>query len=291
MSKFKGLGVAMVTPFKPNGDVDFGGLEKLTNHMINGGVDYLVVQGTTGESATLSAEEKRDVLQAVVQTNAKRVPIVYGIGGNNTRAVTAAIAQPLDGVDGILSVSPYYNKPTQGGIFEHYKSLDAATHLPIILYNVPGRTGSNVLGETTLRIADSCENIVAVKEASGNMEQVMGIINRRKEGFSVLSGDDAITLPLLAAGADGIISVVGNALPKHFSEMVHAAMKGDMAHARKRHYELLEIIQLLFIEGNPAGVKEVLAYLGICGNTVRLPLLSVSSATKAKLIERVSLLS
>ncbi|MFT4680159.1 MAG: 4-hydroxy-tetrahydrodipicolinate synthase, partial [Flavobacteriales bacterium] len=220
-------------------------------------------------------------------TNAKRLPIVYGIGGNDTRSVAKAMDQPLDGVDGILSVSPYYNKPTQGGIIEHYKTIDAATHLPIILYNVPGRTGSNVLGETTLRIADSCENIIAVKEASGNMEQVMGIINQSKDGFSVLSGDDALTLPLLASGADGVISVVGNALPKHFSEMVHSAMKGDMAHARKRHYELLEIIQLLFIEGNPAGVKDVLAHLGICGNAVRLPLLTVSQATKDKLKERV----
>ena len=280
----------MVTPFQENGQVDFSGLEKLTNHLIDGGVDYLVVQGTTGESATMSSEEKRDVLQSVIQTNARRLPIVYGIGGNDTRLVAKAMEQPLDGVDGILSVSPFYNKPTQGGIIEHFKAIDSASHLPIILYNVPGRTGSNVLGETTLRIADSCQNIVAVKEASGNMEQVMGIINNRKEGFSVLSGDDALTLPLLASGADGVISVVGNDLPKHFSELVHSAMKGDLAHARKRHYELLEIIQLLFIEGNPAGVKEVLAQLGVCGDAVRLPLVSVSQATKNGLKNRVAML-
>lgn len=277
MEKFKGLGVALVTPFLENGGVDMAGLQRLVEHNINNGTDYLVVQGTTGESATLTTEEKKSVLDFVIEINNGRKPIVLGIGGNNTQAVASAL-ENLDptGIDGILSVSPYYNKPTQEGIYQHYKKLNEVTPLPIILYNVPGRTSSNVTAATTLRIAKEMKNIVAVKEAAGDLEQVMEIIMNKPKGFVVLSGDDALTLPHIAAGGDGVISVVGNAFPKRFSTMVHAALDGDMNAARMAHYDLLGIIPMLFAEGNPAGIKRVLATLGICKENVRLPLVPVS---------------
>lgn len=276
MDKFRGLGVALVTPFQENGAVDMAGLQRLIEHNSNNGVDYLVVQGTTGESATLSDEEKRAVLDFILEINTKRIPIVLGIGGNNTAEVIKSIEKTdLKGVDGILSVSPYYNKPSQEGIYQHYKAVASATDLPIILYNVPGRTMSNVLPETTIRIARDCKNVVAVKEASGNLEQVMKIIHDKPKGFLVLSGDDALTLPHLAIGGDGVISVVGNAFPKQFSTLVHAAIKGDLETAREKHYELIKLIELLFADGNPGGIKHVLREIGICGDTVRLPLVPV----------------
>lgn len=284
MEMFRGLGVALVTPFQENGNVDMAGLQRLVEHNINNGTDYLVVQGTTGESATLTIDEKKAILDFVIEINNKRKPIVLGVGGNNTAEVVNQLQkQKLKGVDGILSVSPYYNKPSQEGIFQHYQAVSKATKLPIILYNVPGRTMSNVTAETTLRIARACSNIVAVKEASGNLEQIMNIIINKPKGFLVLSGDDALTLPHLAIGGDGVISVVGNAFPKRFSRMVHNGLEGNFEAARKDHYELLEMIQTLFADGNPGGIKKVLSVLGICKENLRLPLVPVNKTVSDKL--------
>ncbi len=292
MNKFKGLGVALVTPFQESGAVDMAGLQRLVEHNINNGTDYLVVQGTTGESATLTKEEKKAVLDFVIEINAGRKPIVLGVGGNNTAEVINSL-KSLDfkGVDGILSVSPYYNKPSQEGIYQHFKAISAATDLPIIMYNVPGRTMSNVTAETTVRIARECKNIVAIKEASGNLEQVMEIILNKPKGFLVLSGDDALTLPHMAIGGDGVISVVGNAFPKRFSRMVHNGMEGNMIEARKDHYELIELIQTLFADGNPGGIKRVLKELGICKEYLRLPLVPVNEKVANKLDALTKMLS
>lgn len=289
-NKFTGLGVAMVTPFDSNKKVDYKGLEKLTNHLITNGTDYLVVQGTTGESAVLSSEEKQSVLDFVIEINKGRLPIVLGVGGNHTQAVCSTLEKGLTkGVDGILSVSPYYNKPTQAGIYEHYRAIANSTDLPIILYNVPGRTASNMLPNTTIQLATDFDNIVAVKEASGNLEQVMTIIqDRPSKDFLVISGDDALTLPMIAAGADGVISVVGNAFPAEFSGMVHHALSGNFEEAKPLHYQLFKIILGLFEEGNPGGVKEVLKFLNICGNDMRLPLVNVSDATSRKLYQLIA---
>jgi 4-hydroxy-tetrahydrodipicolinate synthase len=284
MNKFKGSGVALVTPFKSDKSIDFEALRKLVQLQIQGGTNFLVVMGTTAESPTLSKEEKEEILQLVIAENAGRIPIVYGIGGNDTKAVAKVIANVPAGVDGILSVSPYYNKPTQDGIYQHFKFLSEASKLPIILYNVPGRTGSNMLPDTTLRLAE-LPNIVAVKEASGSMEQIMEIISRKPDGFSVLSGDDAITMPLIACGADGVISVVANALPEKFSIMVNASLKGDFEVARPIHNELLAITKMFFEEGNPGGVKVALENRAIMSQNLRLPLVPVSLS----LAERISL--
>ena len=284
MNKFKGSGVALVTPFKSDKSIDFEALRKLVQLQIQGGTNFLVVMGTTAESPTLSYEEKEEILQLVIAENAGRIPIVYGIGGNDTKAVAKVIANVPAGVDGILSVSPYYNKPTQEGIYQHFKFLSEASKLPIILYNVPGRTGSNMLPDTTLRLAE-LPNIVAVKEASGSMEQIMEIISRKPDGFSVLSGDDAITMPLIASGADGVISVVANALPEKFSIMVNASLKGDFEVARPIHNELLAITKMFFEEGNPGGVKVALENREIMSQNLRLPLVPVSLS----LAERISL--
>lgn len=284
MEKFRGVGVALVTPFQANGQVDFAGLQRLVEHQISKGTDYLVVQGTTGESATLNIDEKKAVLDFVIEINAGRLPVVLGIGGNNTAAVIETIkATDFKNIDGILSVSPYYNKPSQEGIYQHYKAIANATNMPIILYNVPGRTMSNVTADTTLRIAKDCKNVVAVKEASGNLEQIMKIIQYKPEGFLVLSGDDALTLPHMAIGGDGVISVVANAFPKRFSMLVHAAMDNNMDLARDKHYELIEIIQALFIDGNPGGIKHVLKLLNICEDHLRLPLVPVNDDVARKL--------
>ena len=276
MSNFKGSGVALVTPFKSDKSVDFDALRKLVHLQIQGGTNFLVVMGTTAESPTLSKEEKEEILQTVINENAGRLPIIYGVGGNNTLEVAKAIANVPAGVDGILSVSPYYNKPTQEGIYQHFKFLAEASKLPIILYNVPGRTGSNMLADTTLRLAE-LPNIVAVTEASGNFEQIMDIINRKPKGFNVLSGDDAITMPLIACGAAGVISVVANALPEKFSTMVNASLKGDFDLARPIHHELLNITKMFFEEGNPGGVKVALENREIMQQNLRLPLVPVST--------------
>jgi len=278
---FSGTGVAIITPFDSQGNVDVAALKKIVKHQVEGQTDVLVVLGTTGETATLSEQEKDLIVKTVVSENAGKCRVVLGVGGNNT----AVLVQQLEnfkyaGVDGILSVSPYYNKPTQEGIFQHYKALSKASPLPIILYNVPGRTGSNMLASTTLRIAKECANVVAIKEASGNMEQVMDILNHRKSGFLVLSGDDPLTLPILACGGDGVISVTANAFPAHFSKLVHSFLSGDIETAQKIHFQLLEITKLFFVDGNPAGIKYALKLLNLCDDVVRLPLVGIREETK-----------
>lgn len=283
MNLFKGAGVALVTPFNADMSIDFPALRRLVQEQIAGGTNYLVVQGTTGESPTLNSSEKKQVLETVLEENNGKLPVVYGAGGNNTLSVIEAFKNIPKGVDGILSVAPYYNKPTQAGYLAHYKALASETDLPIILYNVPGRTGSNVLAETTLELAE-IKNIVAMKEASGNMEQIMEIIRCRPENFLVLSGDDAITLPLIAAGADGVISVVANSFPAQFSQMVTSALNGDFETARKFHYDLLPVTKLMFAEGNPGGVKIALEELGWMKPFMRLPLVQVSEGLKAKIV-------
>lgn len=281
--QFKGTGVALVTPFLSNGEVDEKGLRKLVDYQVENGTDFLVVQGTTGEAATLTSEEKDRVLAIVIEQNAKRLPVVLGMGGNNTAEVEAAMKNfSNDGVDGFLSASPHYNKPSQRGIVEHFKVLSKASKLPIILYNVPGRTGSNMSASTTLELS-KLDNIVAVKEASGDLEQVMAIIKDAPSDFAILSGEDALTMPMIAAGAHGVISVVANALPKRFSTMVKASIAGDLEVARKNHYDLLEVTHLFFAEGNPAGIKVALESAKICGSTLRLPLFEVSGELRKKI--------
>lgn len=288
-SAFKGLGVAMITPFTAQGQIDYSGLEKITEHLIRGGVDYLVVHGTTGESPTLSKSEKRKVLDFILEVNNGRIPVVMGIGGNNTAAIVQEMeSTDYKGLSGILSVSPAYNKPTQEGIYQHYKAIAAACPLPIILYNVPARTGSNVTAETTLRIANDVSNIVAVKEASGDMVQIMDIIKQAPEGFAILSGDDALGLPIIAGGGLGVISVIGNAFPRRYSGLVHSALDSRMEDAQEIHNSLLETIELIFAEGNPAGVKEILLYLGICERYVRLPLVNVSEKTRKAIYKNLA---
>lgn len=282
MNIFKGSGVALVTPFQQDARIDFTALKQLVQLQLDGGTDFLVVQGTTGESPTLSADEKRQVLDTVLEVNNGKLPIVYGIGGNNTAALEANFKHLPKGVDGILSVSPYYNKPIQKGIVAHFKAVASYTDLPIILYNVPGRTGSNMSVETTLELSE-LSNVVAVKEASGNMEQIMDIIRQRKPNFGVLSGDDNLTMPLIASGADGVISVVANAFPERFSQMVHAAMSGDLALAKAAHYDLFAVTKMFFEEGNPGGVKVALAHRGLMQETMRLPLFPVSDGLRTRI--------
>jgi len=286
MDKFKGTGVAIVTPFNADKSVDYNALEKLVNHLTSNGIDYLVVQGTTGESVTLSKQEKEEILTFVVKINNSRLPIVLGIGGNCTNSVVEAFKNTYTtGVDAILTVSPYYNKPTQEGIYQHYKAISAVSQLPIILYNVPGRTSSNILPTTTLRLANDFDNIIAVKEASGNLEQCMEVIKNKPTDFLVISGDDALTLPMIVSGGDGVISVIANAFPKGFSDMVSAALNNDMETARVLHYKYFEMIHYLFVEGNPAGIKAALKELNIMNDAVRLPLVTVSNETNNKIKE------
>lgn len=285
MKAFEGLGVAMVTPFNADGSVDHPALTKLTRHLVDGGTDFLVVQGTTGETPVLSADEKKATLNTIMEANAGQLPLVLGVAGNNTAAVCKDLGEVPEGVDGILSASPGYNKPSQIGIVAHYQALSQSTDLPIILYNVPGRTASNVRAETTLAVVDACSNVVAVKEASGDLGQIEKIIAHAPEHFRVLSGDDGLTLPMLALGAHGLISVSGNAYPKQVGELVHAALEGDMASARMRHYQLMALTEALFEEGNPSGVKQLLSTLGICGPQVRLPLVPASPGLSERLAE------
>ena len=289
MNKFKGTGVALVTPFAENGKVDYNGLEKLVEFQISNGVNYLVVQGTTGESVTLNDEEKVAVLEYIVEINAKRLPILLGVGGNNTAEITDKIKYFSSyEIDGFLSVSPYYNKPSQNGIYQHFKEISLSSSLPIILYNVPGRTSSNISPGTTLRLANDFSNIIGIKEASGNLEQIMMIISNKPENFLVISGDDALTLPHISVGGDGVISVIANAFPKRFSSMVQEALNNNLDIAREKHYELLEIINYLFIDGNPAGIKYLLKLINICSDSVRLPLVNISENTAKKIYELVA---
>lgn len=276
--KLRGTGVALVTPFDKKGNTDLAALARLVNHVIKGKCEYVVVLGTTGESVTLTKDEKKAVIQTVTDTVKKRVPVVLGLGGNNTDEVIASIKEyDLQNIDAFLSVSPYYNKPSQAGIIAHYRALAKASPKPVILYNVPGRTGSNMTAETTLTLAKE-KNIIGIKEASGNLFQVMEIINNRPDGFLVISGDDDLALAEVAMGADGVISVVGNAWPAEFSEMIRLGLKSSMEKARKIQYRFLPVIPLLFKEGNPAGVKHVLNDMKVCGDTLRLPLVNVSKS-------------
>jgi 4-hydroxy-tetrahydrodipicolinate synthase len=289
---FQGTGLALVTPFAADGSLDRAALARLVNHSIDGGVDFLVALGTTGETATLTSDEKKQVLETVAETTNGRIPLVVGVGGNNTSAVCAQLEAGLpQGYTGVLSVSPYYNKPTQEGIYQHYKAVCGSTDAPVILYNVPGRTGSNVLANTVLRVAQDCPNAVAMKEASGNLEQAMAIIQSAPAGFDVLSGDDNLTLPLLACGAKGVISVSGQAYPRLFSGMVRDARAGRLEDAQRAHYDLFTFTQLLFAEGNPGGIKAALAHLGLCENVLRLPLVPVSAELNGQLRTRVAQLA
>lgn len=279
---FSGSGVALVTPFNEDFSIDFDALRKLVRYQMENGTDFLVVQGTTGESPVLSKAEKLEVLKTVQEENAGRLKIVYGVGGNNTMEVGESLKSLPDGIDGILSVSPYYNKPTQRGIIEHYSYLAKCTALPIILYNVPGRTGSNMTAATTLELA-KIDNIVAMKEASGNFDQITTIASQKPDGFGLLSGDDALTLPMIASGADGVISVVANAFPKKFGQMVHEALKGNFEASRVHHFNLFPVTNLFFEEGNPGGVKVALAELGIMKPFMRLPLYPVSNDLQTRI--------
>lgn len=277
MKKFKGTGVAIVTPFKNDNSIDFSALGRIVNHVINGGVNYIVALGTTGESVTLAKEEKKALISYILEVIDNRIPLVVGVGGNNTQEIINTVRNiNLTGVDAILSVAPYYNKPNQRGLFQHFKSIATWCPIPVIIYNVPGRTCSNISAETCLQLAYECENIVAVKEASGNMEQIMNIIKGKPENFSVLSGDDMIALLIIAAGGTGVISVLANVYPALWSEMVNHAMKSNFKSAREIQFRFMEMIELLFIEGNPAGVKAMLNTMSLCQNNLRLPLVPVS---------------
>ncbi|MCY1635520.1 4-hydroxy-tetrahydrodipicolinate synthase [Marinifilum sp. D737] len=284
LNKFEGTGIAIITPFLDNGDVDFDSLHKLVDFQITNGVNYLVVLGTTGEAATLSKDEKAAVINSVIETNDNRVPLVVGFGGNNTREVVEQINQfnSFDKIDAILSVAPYYNKPSQEGIYQHYKEIASASPVPVIIYNVPGRTGVNINADTTIRIANELSNVIAVKEASGNMEQIMQIIKDKPNHFMVISGDDALTYPMIQLGASGVISVIGNAFPNEFSSMVTQALERK-SEALQSHYHFFDIIKGIFEEGNPAGVKAILHQKGIILNNLRLPLVPVSESLYKKL--------
>lgn len=285
-SNFIGTGVAIVTPFRNDDSIDFKALSNIVNFTIENKVDYIVVLGTTGESVTLNNNEKQAVINSVIEANNKRVPLVVGIGGNNTQEVVSKIKGfDFKDIDAILSVAPYYNKPSQNGIIAHYKAIATATNMPIIMYNVPGRTGVNIEASTTLQLANEVKNIVAMKEASGNMGQIMDIIKNKPQGFELISGDDALTLPILMMGGTGVISVVANAYPKQFAEMVRLALNNNYIGAKEMHYKLLNIINALYTEGSPAGVKAVMAEMKLLNNHVRLPLVNVSNEHNAKLIE------
>jgi 4-hydroxy-tetrahydrodipicolinate synthase len=284
MNKFYGTGIAMVTPFQADGKIDYEGLEKLINYLIEGGVEYLVSLGTTGESATLSSEERKQVWAFTSKVVKGRVSLVAGIAGNNTAEVVETIKHfDTNGYDAILSASPNYTKPTQEGIYQHYKAIAEVSPLPIILYNVPSRTGSNMSAETTVRLAHDFKNIIGTKEASGNFDQMNQIMRDKPQDFLLISGDDPITLPMVALGGAGLISVTGNALPQKTSDMVRLCIAGDFKAAQKIHSALIDFTRLMFVEGSPAGVKTALKHLNICGDTVRLSLVQVSSNTAQRI--------
>ena len=277
MQKFIGTGVALVTPFKNDFSVDVEALTRIVNYVIDGGVEYIVVLGTTAESATLSAEEKELVIATIVNANAGRLPLVLGVGGNNTAKVIEELkSRDFSNFDAVLSVSPYYNKPTQEGIYQHFKAVADASPIPVILYNVPGRTASNMLPTTVARIANDCKNVIGIKEAAGDIVQAMKLIQITPKGFLVISGDDMITLPMVLAGGAGVISVIGEGFPKDFSEMVRLGLQRKVDEAYQLHYKLADAIDMIFEQGNPAGIKEVFKSLGLSENTVRLPLVSVN---------------
>ena len=274
---FIGTGVALVTPFRKQETIDFSKLESLINHIINGGADYIVALGTTSEAATMTDTERHALQDFIIESVGGRCPIMLGLGGNNTLAVTDAIANTnFDGISGILSVAPYYNKPNQRGLAQHFKQIADASPVPVIIYNVPGRTGVNISAETTLQLANECPNIVGIKEASGNIAQVMQILRNKPDRFMVISGDDSLTYPMIALGASGVISVIANALPKEMSAMVKYALKGDQKKALPLHYKMLPLMNAIFDEGNPSGIKALLEIEGHISNTLRMPLVKVS---------------
>lgn len=288
MKKFKGTGVAVVTPFKNDLSIDFAALGRVIKHVIEGGVNYIVALGTTGESVTLTKDEKKAIISYAAEAIDSRVPLVVGVGGNNTQEVINSIRQMnLSGIDGILSVAPYYNKPTQKGLFQHFKAIATCSPLPVILYNVPGRTSCNISADTCLELAHGCENIIAIKEASGDITQIMKIIKGKPESFSVISGDDTLTIPVIAVGGTGVISVLANAFPAQCSEIVSSALKNNFKVSREIQFRFMEMLELLFIEGNPAGVKAMLNTMGICHNTLRLPLVPVSRSSYSRILKAI----
>ncbi len=279
-NQLRGTGVALVTPFNSKKEIDFDALDQIVNFVIQNQVDFLVAMGTTSEAATLSNKERLEVVHHIIKVNAGRLPIILGMGGNNTAELVDTINKTdFDGIDGILSVAPYYNKPNQEGLYQHFRAVAESSPVPIILYNVPSRTASNISATTTIRLSNEFNNIIAVKEASGDFEQIMDIIKNKPENFKVLSGDDAATLPLIACGAEGVISVIANGIPFEFSQMVREALTNSMDESRKLHYRLTDIIKKLFCEGNPAGIKALLHARGLIENQLRLPLVPVTEET------------
>ena len=283
---FKGLGIALITPFNASGAVDYVVLKKLVEYQLQNGADFFCILATTGETPTLTDDEKQRIKELVVEVVAGRVPILIGCGGNNTAAIVEELhTRDFSGIDGILSVCPDYNKPSQEGLYQHFKTIANATDMKVVLYNVPGRTGVNMKAETTVRLARDCKNIVAVKEASGNLEQVDEIIKNKPDTFDVISGDDALTFPMIACGAVGVISVIGNALPKEFSRMLRLEQNGEFEPARKIHHMFTDLFNLLFVDGNPAGVKAMLHEMGMIENVLRLPLVPTRLTTMQKISE------
>lgn len=283
---FKGLGIALITPFTTDGDVDYKALKRLVEYQLQNGADFLCILATTGETPCLSADEKHKIKQLVVETVRSRIPILMGCGGNNTHAVVEELTScDLTGIDGILSVCPYYNKPSQEGLYQHFKAISEVSPVPVVLYNVPGRTGVNLKAETTIRLARDCENIIAIKEASGSLEQVDEIIKNKPSRFDVISGDDALTFSMVASGAAGSISVIGNALPKEVSRMIRLEFNGEYEPARVIHHRFTELYSLLFVDGNPAGVKALLHEMGFIENILRLPLVPTRITTLQKMTE------
>lgn len=287
-NKFRGLGVALITPFNHDGSVDWDALYRLVEYQITRGVDFLCVMGTTAETPTLTLEERQRIKHDVIDRVAGRVPILLGCGGNSTASVVNELKHgDFSGVDGILSVCPYYNKPSQEGLYQHFKAIAEASPVPVVLYNVPGRTGVNMTAETTLRLARDFDNVVAIKEASGNITQMDDIIKNKPKDFDVISGDDGITFPLLTLGAVGVISVIGNALPQEFSRMVRLALRGEYDQALNIHHRFTELFKLLFVDGNPAGVKVLLSEMGLIQNELRLPLVPARLGTEKRISEIV----
>ena len=283
---FKGLGIALITPFTQDGQVDYPALIRLVNYQLDNGADFFCILATTGETPCLTREEKQKIKDLIVDLVQGRVPILMGCGGYNTAAIVEELKTgDFKGVDGILSVCPYYNKPSQEGLYQHFKTIAAATELPVVLYNVPGRTGVNMKAETTVRLARDCRNIVAIKEASGNLEQVDEIIKNKPNDFDVISGDDSLTFPMVSCGAVGVISVIGNALPKEFSKMIRLQFRGEYEAARKIHHRFTDLFSLLFVDGNPAGVKAMLHEMGFIENVLRLPLVPTRISTLQKMSE------
>lgn len=283
---FRGLGIALVTPFNEDGSVDYDSLAAIINYQLDNDADFFCILATTGETPCLSAQEYYDVKQFIVKQVAGRVPLLMGCGGNNTAAIVETLKTfDFSGIDGILSVCPYYNKPSQEGLYQHFKAIAGATKLPVVLYNVPGRTGINLKPETTCRLATDCDNIVAIKEASGSIEQVDEIIKYKPADFEVLSGDDSLTFPMIACGAVGVISVIGNALPKEFSRMIRLEFRGEYGAAQKIHHKFTDLYGLLFVDGNPAGVKALMSEMGLLKNVLRLPLVPTRLTTRQKIAQ------